>query len=66
MQLQKQQYPTLSISKIIEKILLNFYKGKLSSTNENEKFIAKAINDSIEKYLQTKVSASQKKAVDVN
>lgn len=63
-QLQTQKYPTLSLSKIIEKSLFGFFTKKASNenANNNERMIASIIYEKLKHYLVDKIPNEQKKA----
>ena len=62
------QYATLSLSKIIEKSLLEFFSVKASFENENinERLISIAIYDKLKHYLVENISIQQKKSTLVS
>ena len=68
MQLQTQTYATLTLSKIIEKSLLEFFSVKASFENENinERLISIAIYDKLKHYLVENISIQQKKSTLVS
>jgi hypothetical protein len=68
MQLQTQTYATLSLSKIIEKSLLEFFSVKASYENENtnEKLISSALYDKLKHYLVDNIALLQKKSTLVS
>ena len=61
-QLQRQNYPMLSVSKIIEKTLFEFFalKSKITNANERERWLAKICCDNLQKYLIDKISKTQR------
>ena len=63
-QLQKQKFPTLATSKIIENSLFEFFEKKSSSlnSNEQERWIAEKIVENLKKYLIENISVNQKSA----
>jgi hypothetical protein len=63
MYLQKQAYPTLAFSKIIENSLIMDFLNRSDEKNVNleEKILSKVLYESIEKYLVNKTSNAQKK-----
>ena len=64
MQLQTQTYATLSLSKIIEKSLLEFFS--FENENNNERLISIAIYDKLKHYLVENISIQQKKSTLVS
>ena len=63
MQLQKQCYPTLSVSKIIAKSLIVNFEKKSNDSNikRDEKLLAKVLYNNLQKYLIDKVTEDQKR-----
>lgn len=61
-QLQTQKFPTLSIVKIIENSLFEFFESKAKQTNQNnqERWICEDILENLQKYLITNISSDQK------
>ena len=61
-QLQTQRFPTLSIVKIIENSLFEFFESKAKQTNKNnqERWICEDILENLQKYLITNISSDQK------
>ena len=58
--LQGQKYQTLSMAKVIETILLEYYTN-LDSTNNEEIHVANKLKDYLKTYLVTKISREQKR-----
>lgn len=61
-QLQTQKFPTLSIVKIIENSLFEFFESKAKQTNQNnqERWMCEDILENLQKYLITNISSDQK------
>jgi hypothetical protein len=60
--LQTQKFPTLSNSKIIEKLTSKYYSDLVGkSKNQLEKDVAQVLVDNLQKYLDQKLPSYQKK-----
>ena len=63
MHLQKQEFPTLSVSKIIANSLIVDFENRSSAftISRDERLISTVLYDSLQKHLVTKISENQKR-----